>query len=106
MDIPTRRDIEEIARSNQTLYRALQTGQVIGISWVNILQLAVKCLVEYSDRLLENAIKAEELSTKPLSFIEHPQLKELKALAKTVADGNFNHADVIAEARRLSNADA
>lgn len=29
-------------------------------------------------------------------------LDKLKALAATVADGNFNHADVIAEAKRLS----
>ena len=30
------------------------------------------------------------------------KIEELKALAITVADGNFNQADVIAEARRLS----
>ena len=102
----TRKYIELMALSKPVLYKAIRVGQSKGLSWIETMYFAVECLIKYSDDQLENAIRAEELSVKPISFTVSPQLKELKALAATVADGNFNHADVIAEAKRLSNADA
>lgn len=65
---PTREDIEQMAKSNLVLCRAINMGAMQKLSWTETLHLAVKCLVEYSDDQTENMIKMAELSTRPLTI--------------------------------------
>ena len=63
---PTRQDIEAMAKNNPVLYRAIKTAEMLKVqTWAEVLQLAVKCLVEYSDAQNERMIKIVELSGKP-----------------------------------------
>lgn len=63
---PTKKEIEQMARSNPVLYRAIRIGEMQKLNWVETLHLAVKCLVEYSDDQNKIMIKIVELSGKPL----------------------------------------
>ena len=67
---PTREEIEQMARSNPILYRAIKMGAMRELNWVETMHLAVKCLVEYSDDQKKTMIKMTELSTRPLIFKE------------------------------------
>ena len=63
---PTRQDIEQMAESNPVLYRAIKMAEMQKVqTWAEVLQIAVKCLVEYSDAQNERMVKIVELSGKP-----------------------------------------
>jgi hypothetical protein len=60
---PTRKEIEQMARSNPVLCRAINMGAMQKLNWVETMHLAVKCLVEYSDDQKKTMIKMAEIST-------------------------------------------
>lgn len=49
--IPTKEDIELLARFDNVLYRSIKIGELQGLSWDEIMRYAIKCLVEHNKEL-------------------------------------------------------
>lgn len=68
--LPTREDIERLAKNDKILYTALRVGENQKLKWEDTIMLAVKCLVKRNHETQKTFIEYVEKLGTPSFFVK------------------------------------